>query len=82
MHIAILGLGCQNCQKLEALTKEAVAELNLDGVTIQKGTDLTEIMKYPILHTPGLVINGKVVCSGRIPTKAEIKSWISTASTY
>ncbi|MGQ9494069.1 MAG: thioredoxin family protein [Anaerolineae bacterium] len=80
MHIIILGPGCPNCKKVEALTKEAVAELDLDDVTFQKVTDLAEIMKYPILRTPGLVINGKVVCSGRIPTKAEIKAWLTAAS--
>lgn len=80
MHIVILGPGCPNCKKVEALTKEAVAELNLDDVTFQKVTDMAEIMQYPILRTPGLVINGKVVCSGRIPTKAEIKEWLMAAS--
>nr|MBC7243768.1 thioredoxin family protein [Chloroflexota bacterium] len=80
MHIIILGPGCPNCKKLEALTKEATAELGLADVTFQKVSDLMEIMKYPILRTPGLVINGKVVCSGRVPTKGEIKSWLNTAS--
>ncbi len=79
MHIVILGPGWPNCKKVEALTKEAVAELNLDDVTIQKVTDMAEIMKYPILHTPGLVINGKVVCSGCIPMKAEIMEWLMAA---
>ncbi|MBC7233513.1 MAG: TM0996/MTH895 family glutaredoxin-like protein [Chloroflexi bacterium] len=79
MHIIILGPGCPNCKKVEALTKEAVAELNLEDVTFQKVTDMAEIMQYPILRTPGLVINGKVVCSGRIPTKAEIKNWLTVA---
>lgn len=79
MHIVILGPGCPNCKKVEALIKAAVAELNLDDVTIQKVTDMAEIMKYPILRTPGLVINGKVVCSGRIPTKAEINEWLLSA---
>ncbi|MGB9880384.1 MAG: thioredoxin family protein [Anaerolineae bacterium] len=80
MHIIILGPGCPNCKKVEALTKEAVAELNLGEVTFQKVTDMAEIMEYPILRTPGLVINGKVVCSGRIPTKGEIKEWLMAAS--
>jgi len=79
MQVIILGLGCPNCKKVEALTKEAVAELNLEDITFQKVTDMAEIMQYPILRTPGLVINGKVVCSGRIPTKAEIKNWLTAA---
>jgi len=79
VNIAILGPGCMNCKKVEQIAKEAVAELALEEATFQHVTNWDEIMKYPILRTPGLVLNGKVVCSGRIPTKAEIVSWITTA---
>jgi small redox-active disulfide protein 2 len=79
MDIIILGPGCINCKKVEQVAKEAVAELALEEATFQHVTKWDEIMKYPILRTPGLVINGKVVCSGRIPTKAEVVSWITTA---
>ena len=79
MNIAILGPGCMNCKKVEQIAKEAVAELALEEATFQHVTNWDEIMKYPILRTPGLVLNGKVVCSGRIPTKAEVVSWITTA---
>ena len=79
MDIIILGPGCANCKKVEQVTKDAVAELALEDATFRKVTNYAEIMKYPILSTPGLVINGKVVCSGRIPTKAEVVSWITTA---
>jgi alkyl hydroperoxide reductase subunit AhpF len=68
-----------NCKKVEQIAKEAVVELALEDVTFQHVTNWDEIMKYPILRTPGLVLNGKVVCSGRIPTKAEVVSWITTA---
>ncbi len=56
-----------------------MAELALEEATFQHVTNWDEIMKYPILRTPGLVLDGKVVCSGRIPTKAEVVSWITTA---
>jgi small redox-active disulfide protein 2 len=79
VNIAILGPGCMNCKKVEQIAKEAVAELALEEATFQHVTNWDEIMKYPILRTPGLVLDGKVVCSGRIPTKAEVVSWITTA---
>jgi small redox-active disulfide protein 2 len=79
VNIIILGPGCMNCQKVEQIAKEAVAELALEEATFQHVTNWDEITKYPILRTPGLVINGNVVCSGRIPTKAEVVSWITTA---
>lgn len=79
MDIIILGPGCPNCKKVEQVAKDAVVELALEDATFRKVTDYSEIMKYPILSTPGLVINGKVVCNGRIPTKAEVVSWITTA---
>jgi len=78
MHIIILGPGCPNCKKVEALAKEAALELGIEA-SFEKVTNMAEIMKYPILRTPGLVVNGKVVCSGRIPTKAEVVSWLTTA---
>jgi small redox-active disulfide protein 2 len=78
MHIIILGPGCPNCKKVEALAKEAASELGIEA-RFQKVTDMAEIIKYPILRTPGLVLNGEVVSSGRIPTKAEIVSWLATA---
>lgn len=79
MNITILGPGCMNCKKVEQVAKEAVAELALEEATFQHVTSWDEIMKYDILRTPGLVLDGKVVCSGRIPTKAEVVSWITTA---
>jgi len=61
------------------VAKDAVAELDLGEATFQHVTQWDEIMQYPILRTPGLVINGNVVCSGRIPTKAEVVTWITAA---
>jgi small redox-active disulfide protein 2 len=79
MDITILGPGCANCHKVEQVAKDAVAELDLAEATFQHVTQWDEIMQYPILRTPGLVINGNVVCSGRIPTKAEVVTWITAA---
>jgi small redox-active disulfide protein 2 len=78
MKIRILGTGCAKCQALEKLANEVVRELALDA-TIEEVRDMKKIMEYPILTTPGLVINEKLVCSGRVPSKAEITTFITTA---
>jgi len=74
-NIKILGGGCANCKRLEALTREVVTSLGLQADFI-KVTDHNDIMKYPILTTPGLVINEQLVSAGRIPSKAEIETWL------
>lgn len=78
LSIKVLGPGCANCQKVEQIAKKAVATLSVDA-TVQKVTDMKEIMRYPILSTPGLVINEKLVCAGRIPAEAEVTTWITNA---
>lgn len=77
--VKILGPGCANCKKLEAVTREALTGLEMEA-EISKVTDYAEIMAHSILSTPALVVDGKVVCSGRIPTIAEVKSWLAGAS--
>jgi small redox-active disulfide protein 2 len=77
MEIKVLGPGCPNCKKLEKLTINALAELDV-AANITKVTDFNEITKH-VMSTPGLVIDGKVVSQGRVPTKDEIKRWIKTA---
>ena len=78
MEIRILGPGCPRCHEVERRTLNVLAELNL-AADVQKISDIKKIMEYSILSTPGLVINGKVVCSGRIPRPEEIKAWIQEA---
>jgi small redox-active disulfide protein 2 len=78
LNIKVLGPGCENCKKLASLTDKALTNLAMDA-KIEKITDYAEIMKYPILSTPGLVINDKLVMSRRLPSEAEITTFITTA---
>jgi len=75
MEIKILGGGCPNCRRLEALAREVAGDLGVDA-TFAKVTDAAEIMEYDIVSTPALVIDEDVVSSGRIPRKDEIAGWI------
>ncbi len=77
LNIKILGSGCANCKRLEQLTRKVVADLALEA-EIEKVTSMDEIMKFPILATPGLVLNGEVLSYGRIPAESEIKTWLSS----
>ena len=78
MIIKILGPGCSNCQNLERVTREAVAELGLDA-TVEKVTDYPTIAGYGVMSTPGLVVDEKVVVSGRVPRAAEVKMLLTGA---
>lgn len=75
LNIKILGGGCANCKKLEAVTRQVVENQGIEA-SFEKVTETSEIMKYPIMSTPGLVINEKLVCAGRIPSEAEIQTWL------
>lgn len=77
LDIKVLGTGCSKCKTLEKLTQQAVDELNIKA-TISKVEDIVEIMQYGVMSTPGLVINDKVVLSGKLPSLKEIKELIST----
>ncbi len=74
-NIKILGSGCANCKRLEAMARKVASELGVEA-EFEKVTDMNEIMKWPILSTPGLVVDGNVVSSGRIPTETEIAGWL------
>ena len=76
LTIKILGPGCQNCQNLASVTERAIANLSIEA-KVEKVTDYAEIMKYSILATPGLVINEKVVSAGRVPSEAEITTFLT-----
>ncbi len=78
ISIKILGSGCANCKRLEALARKVAADLGLEA-EFEKVTTMDEIMKWPILSTPGLVVNGQVVSSGRIPGEAEVIAWFKQA---
>lgn len=76
MEIKILGTGCPKCKRLEQLAREALEQSGLEEATITKVTDINAIMAYPIMSTPGLVIDEEVRCSGRLPRVEEIVAWI------
>jgi small redox-active disulfide protein 2 len=78
LQIKILGTGCPNCSKLEQETKKAVASLAIEAA-VEKVTNYQKIMEYEILSTPGLVINEKVVSSGKIPSQSEIITFLTSA---
>ena len=78
LSIKVLGPGCANCVKMAQLAQQAVNFLSVEA-QIEKVTEMPEIVKYRILATPGLVINEKVVCAGRIPTAAEVTTWVTNA---
>jgi small redox-active disulfide protein 2 len=73
--VKILGSGCANCKKLEAVAREAASAAGIEAEFV-KVTDLKDITAYDILSTPGLVVDDRLVSSGRIPTKNEIQGWL------
>ena len=73
--IEVLGPGCSNCVRLEANVREAVATAGTEAEVV-KVTDYGEIMAYGIMSTPGLVIDGKVVSYGRVPSADDIVAWL------
>jgi small redox-active disulfide protein 2 len=78
MEIKILGIGCANCKRLESVARQVVAEMGVQA-TITEVTGMNDIVSYDIVTTPGLVIDERVVSSGRIPSKAEVSSWVANA---
>ena len=78
LTIKVLGSGCANCTRVEQIVHKAVDEMTLQAEVI-KVTEYPEIMKYNVMSTPGLVINEKLVSAGRIPTPAEVNTWLANA---
>jgi len=78
MKIKVLGPGCARCHQLEQTIKEVGKQLGIDA-SVEEVKDIRKIMEYPILTTPGLVINEKLLCFGRVPTKAEVVQFITAA---
>jgi small redox-active disulfide protein 2 len=78
LDIKVLGPGCDNCKKVETIARQAATNLGAEA-QIEKVTDRAEYPKYGLLDTPGLVINSKLVCGGRIPTEAEVTTWVADA---
>ncbi len=74
--IKVLGTGCPKCKTLEKSTRDAVSELGLQAEII-KEDDISKIMQYGIMRTPGLVVNEKLVLAGRVPSISEIKNLIT-----
>ncbi len=72
MEIKVLGSGCAKCKTLEKLTREAVAEAGIDA-TVSKVEDMYEIMRHGVMVTPALVVDGKVLVKGKVPSVSEIK---------
>ena len=78
MDIKVLGVGCARCRELEKRTKTALADLGV-AVEVQKVTEIKDIMAFKVMGTPALVVDDRVVSSGRVPSVAEIKEWIRKA---
>ncbi|PKO86801.1 MAG: thioredoxin family protein [Betaproteobacteria bacterium HGW-Betaproteobacteria-12] len=75
MLIKILGSGCAKCNRLEQLTREAVAELGLCA-EFEHVRDMEQILAYPVMTTPALVVDEEVKVAGRIPSKDELLGWL------
>jgi len=78
LTIKVLGSGCANCKKVEQIVHQAVSKMSLEASVI-KVTDYAEMMQYNIMSTPGLVVNEKLVSAGKIPTVAQVTTWLTDA---
>ncbi len=78
LSIKVLGSGCANCHKVEELAKQAVAQLGVQA-QVELVTDMKEVMRYGVMSTPGIVINDKVVSTGRVPALSQITTMITSA---
>ena len=75
MEIKVCGPGCANCTRAENIVREAVADAGIDA-RILKISDFAEMAKLGVLSTPAIVINGRIKCVGKVPTKNEVLAWL------
>ena len=75
VHIQVVGSGCPTCEKLAAMCREVIEENTIEA-KIEKVTDINTFADLGIFLTPGLLINGTIVSSGKLPTKSDIEKWI------
>lgn len=78
LSVKVFGPGCANCKQVERIARKAISHMAVEAEVV-KITDYNEIAAHGVLSTPGLAIEDQVVCSGRIPTEAEVTAWIATA---
>ena len=74
-NIKVLGTGCANCRATVALVESVAKEKGVD-ISIEKVEDLPDIMSYGVMSTPGVVIDGRVVHAGGVPTRAKVEGWL------
>jgi small redox-active disulfide protein 2 len=79
ISVKVLGVGCEDCERVEALVREAAAEGNIDA-SVEHVRDYQSILTYGVMSTPGVVVEGKVRSAGRVPAKAEIAMWLAKAA--
>lgn len=75
MQIKVFGPGCSRCQEAENIVADAVKETGC-GATVERVFDLKEMMALGIMSTPAVAVDGKVVCTGRVPSKEEVMEWL------
>jgi small redox-active disulfide protein 2 len=78
LTIKVLGSGCANCKRVEQIAHKVIKDMGIEAEVI-KVTDYAEMMAYNIMSTPGLVVNEKIVSTGRIPAPAEVTTWLTSA---
>ena len=76
MDIKVLGPGCAKCSKTEKIVRDTVSEMGIDA-RVEKITDVLRIAEFGVFGTPAVVLDGQVMCSGKVPSKDQVKSWLA-----
>lgn len=76
MEIKVLGPGCAKCSKTEKLVQDVIKETGVDA-SVEKVTDMMQIASYGVFGTPSVIVDGEVKCTGKVPKKEDIKTWIT-----